>query len=136
MATLVLTDASVTVNSVNLSEWIMQTTVNMGVSDEDFTTMGAEGMARKAGLRDDSFEFEVTQDFAAAAIDATVFPLLGAAPFEVTVRATSAAVSATNPSYEGDCILTSYNPIDGSVGSPLTATLSLPVDGVITRVIV
>lgn len=135
MASLVLTDAAVTVNAVDLSDHIRQVTVNIAAGDEDFTAMGATGKARKAGLRDDSYEFEFNQDFAAAEVDATLFPLVGAAPFAVTVKPTSAAVSATNPSYNGNGIITAYNPIDGAVGAAMVTSVTIPVDGVITRAV-
>jgi hypothetical protein len=96
--------------------------------------MGAAGKARRAGLGDDSYTIEFNQDFAAAEVDATMFPLLGAAPFAVTARATSAAKSATNPSYEGNAILTDYNPLDGAVGDELVTSITLPVDGIISPV--
>ena len=134
MAEVVLTDAVVTINAVDLSDHVRQVAVTLAPEDKDFTAMGASGKARRAGLRDDAFTVEFNQDFAAANVDATFFPLLGAAPFAVTARATSAAKSATNPSYEGSCILTSYNPVDGNVGDELTTSVNLPVDGIITRV--
>ena len=132
--TFVLVDADVLVNAVDLSTRVKSVTVKIAASDEDFTAMGATGKARKAGLRDDSFEIEFNQDFASGSVDATMFPLVGAAPFAVKVRGTSSSVSATNPSYEGNAILTDFNPIDGAVGSPLVVSVSLPVDGIITRV--
>ncbi len=130
----VLTDAHVTINGVDLSDAIRQVTVDASASDEEFTAMGALGKARKAGLRDDMFEFELFQDFATSSVAATLFPLVGAPAFPITVRATSAAVSATNPSYEGTSILTGYGALTGNVGTPLMTTVSLPVDGVITQV--
>ncbi len=136
MAEVVLTDAVVMVNAVDLSDHVRQVTVNINSEEKDFTAMGAAGKARRAGLRDDSYEIEWNQDFAAGEVDATFWPLVGAAPFAVEVRATTAAKSATNPSYEGNAILTSYNPIDGAVGDELVTSTSLPVDGVISRITV
>ncbi len=134
MAELVLIDADVVVNSVPLSDHVRQVTVSLSREDKDLTAMGAEGKARRAGLADDSFSIEWNQDFDAAEVDQTMFPLLGAAPFPVVVKPTSASPSATNPAYTGQCILVSYNPVDGAVGDELTASTSLPVDGIITRV--
>ena len=133
MAEIGLVDALVTINSVDLSDHVRQVTVSLSREDKDLTAMGALGKARRAGLADDNFSIEWNQDFAAAEVDATIFPLLGAAPFPVAVQATSAAKSATNPSYEGNCILTSYNPVDGSVGDELTTSTDLPVDGIIVQ---
>ncbi len=135
MAEVVLTDAVVMVNAVDLSDHVRKITVTLTREDKDLTAMGASGKARRAGLGDDSFAIEWNQDFDAAKVNATMFPLLGASPFAVEARATSASKSATNPSYEGNCILTSYNPLDGSVGDELVASTALPVDGIISQVI-
>lgn len=133
MAKYVLKDADVVINGVNLSNRVDEVVVNMSREDVETTAMGASGKQRLAGLGDDSFEVTFLQDHAAANVDATLFPLLGAAPFTVVVKPTSAAVSATNPTFTGSCILTEYTPIQGSVGSRSEATVTLPVDGTITR---
>lgn len=133
MATFVLTDPDVNINGVDLSNRVRSVTVKVTASDEDFTAGGATGKARKAGLRDDSFTVEFNQDFAAGNVDATLFPLVGAAPFTVIVKPTTAAVSATNPSFTGSCILTDYAPIDDAIGAPATTNITLPVDGTIAR---
>lgn len=134
MAVVVLTNAVVTINGVTLSDHVRKVTVNINSEEKDFTAMGATGKARRAGLRDDSYTVEFNQDYAGGSVDATLFPLVGAAPFAVTARATTAAKSATNPSYEGNAILTKYNPLDGQVGDELVTEIELPVDGVISRV--
>lgn len=126
-------DASVVINGVDLSNRVVTAEVDMSVAEVPTTAMGASGQGRAPGLRDDSFTFVFRQDFAAANVDATMFPLLGAAAFTVVVKETSAAVSVGNPSYTGSCILTEYQPIAGSVGDIADASVTLPVDGIITR---
>ena len=133
MAIFVLKNASVLINSVDLSNRVKKVTVNIKAADEDNTAMGAAGKGRIAGLRDDSISVEFNQDFAAANVDATLFPLVGAAAFPVIVKPVAGAASATNPRYYGNCLLTDYNPIDGAVGNAATTSVSLPVDGYLQR---
>ena len=133
MAKYVFKDADVVINGVNLSNRISQVAVNMTREDVPTTAMGASGVQRLAGIGDDSFEITFLQDHAAANVDATMFPLLGAAPFTVVVKPTSAAVGATNPTFTGSCILTDYTALQGEVGSRAEATVTLPVDGIIAR---
>lgn len=133
MAVFVLKNAYVNINGVDLSSRVKKVTVNIKAADEDNTAMGAIGKGRIAGLRDDSISVEFNQDFAALNVDATMFPLIGAAAFPVIVKAVSGTASATNPRYYGNCILTDYNPIDGSVGNAATTSVSLPVDGYLQR---
>ena len=82
---------------------------------------------RVHGLQDNSFTVTFQQDFEAASVDAVLYPLYdNETEFEVEVRPTSAAVSATNPSYTGDCILLEYSPLDGKVGDLSETKVKIP----------
>lgn len=133
MAKFVFKDASVVANSVDLSNRVESVEISMSNADVETTAMGATGTQRLAGLADDSFKLNFRQDFGAGNVDATLSPLRGAAPFTVVVKPTAAAVSATNPTFTGSCILTDYNPLSGSVGDVADASVTLPVDGIIVR---
>jgi len=126
-------DASLVVNSVDLSDHVASVTVTQNRADLDVTAMGATGVQRIAGLGDDSFDVDFWADFAASEVDATLSGLVGAAAFTVVAKYSSAAVSSTNPTFTGSCILTAYTPIAGAPGDAHKVTVSLPVSGVITR---
>lgn len=118
MATLVYTDAVIVVNSVNLSSWCRSLTINYEAEMLDDTTMGTSGTrSNRPGLKNWSVDASFLQDFAAGSVDATLFPLIGAVPFPITMKPTSGAVSATNPEYQGNAVLESYPPIAGEVGA-------------------
>lgn len=133
MATFVYRDARVEINGVVLSDHVRQATVKHGANEVDDTAMGANSQSRLSGLKDWSIEVEFNQDFAAANVDATLFALVGAAPFAIKVRPTTAAISATNPEYQGNCILSDYQPLGGSVGDLATASATFMGDGDLTR---
>ena len=134
MAHLVLKDADVVVNSVNLSDHVASVEISMSAADIDVTAMTATGIRRLPGLRDESFAVTFLADFAASEVDATLAPLYtGGTSFTVVVKATSAAVSATNPTYTGTCYLLEFSPIAGDVGSRAEVAVTFAVDGVITR---
>jgi len=133
MAELVLKDASVVINSVDLSDHVSSVTVNYSAEILDKTAMGADSRARLAGLKDFSLDVEFNQDYAASEIDATLFPLVGAAAFAVVIKPTSGAVTATNPSYSGNALLESYSPVGGAVGELAKVSVSMPGDGDLTR---
>lgn len=136
MATFVLTDCSVVVNSVDLSDHCVQVEVSMSREDVTDTAMGAQGVSRLPGLRDESFTVTWRSDFAAAKVDATLAPLYTAGTLHtVVVKPTSAPVSATNPSYSGSCYLLEFTPISGSVGDIADVETTHLVDGVITRAV-
>lgn len=134
MAKFVLRDASVVVNAVDLSDHVASVEINMSAEDVATTAMGATGVTRLPGLRDESFTITWRQDFAAAEVDATLFPLYsGGTSHTVVVKPTSAAVGATNPTFTGTCYLLEYAPLSGEVGSVADSDTTFVVDGVITR---
>lgn len=134
MAHLVLRDASVVVNGVDLSDHVSEVALGTSRNIEEDTAMGANGVSRLAGLRDESITLTMRQDFAAAEVDATLWPLYsGGTAFTVVVKPTSAAVGATNPTFTATCLIEEYAPLSGSVGDVLDAEISLAVDDVIVR---
>ncbi len=134
MPDLVWTDAFVSVNGVDLSSKAKQVTLTYGVDAVENTTMGVGTHVNIAGLKTWSLSVQFNQDFAAGSVDATLGPLVGAAPFTVAVRPVKASgISATNPQYEGNAILSSYNPLDGSVGDLAVASAEFAAAGALTR---
>ena len=133
MATFVYTDASVVVNSVDLSDHVKSCTLNYEAEMLDDTVMGDTTRSSIAGLLNWSIDVEFLQDFAAAKVDATLFGLVGAAAFTVTVKPTSGSVSATNPSFSGSMVLESYPPMTGSVGDLETASATFRSAGTLAR---
>jgi len=133
MAEIVLKDASVVVNSVDLSSRVSSVTINYSAEILDKTAMGANSRSRIAGLKDFSIDVEFNQDYATSNVDATLFPLVGAAAFSIVVKPTSGAVSTTNPSYSGNVLLESYSPIAGGVGELEKTSVTFPGDGDLTR---
>lgn len=127
MAKVILKDCYIVVNGTNFSDHISAVTVNLSKDDVETTSFSGGGRERMQGLKDDSFEITLQQDFEAASVDAVFYPLydLGT-EFEVEVRPTSSAVSATNPSYIGDCILMEYSPLDGKVGDLSETKVKIP----------
>lgn len=133
MPVFVLKNAYVVINSVNLSSYVRSVTINYGAEMLEKTAMSANSKQRIAGLKDWSVDIEFNQDFAAATVDATLFPLVGAAAFPIEIRPDAGAVSATNPKYTGNALLESYPPISGSVGELATVSITLQGDGDLTR---
>lgn len=132
MATFVLTDADVTVNSVNLSDWVTSVTLSIEVDDQEDTAMGDTYRSRVGGLKEWTLDIDFNADFGSSAVDQTVWPLLGTST-AVTVKPTSGTTSATNPSYSGNVLVTEYSPIDGDVGDLATTSVSWPGTGSLTR---
>ena len=118
MATFVLTDASVVVNSIDLSDHVQSVTVTLSRETQDDTVMGNTARSNSAGLKATGVSVTFLQDFAASEVDVSLWTLYDAGTeHTVIVKSTSAAVGATNPTYTLTGFITSYAPIGGTVGN-------------------
>ena len=132
MAEFVLTDASVTLNSVDLSDHVKSVTINYSADMQEDTAMGDDTHTMLGGLKNWSVDLEFNQDYAANEVDATLFSLVGST-FTVAIKPTSGSVSATNPNFNGTGILESYNPLSGSVGDIATTSITIQSAGTLSR---
>lgn len=124
MAKIVLTDASITINSVALSDHANSVTLTYEVDSVEDTAFGSGGHTFAAGLQNVSCEVAFQQDFAAASVEATIYPLVGTKT-TVVIKPTSSAVSSTNPSYTiTNAFLASHTPIAATVGEMAMTTLT------------
>lgn len=132
MAKFVLNDASVTINSVDLSDHVSSVTLEISADEIVTTSMGSTFNERVGGLKDGSLSIEFQSDFAASEVDATLWPLFGTVTSFV-VKPTSDAVSATNPSYSGNILINQHIPVGNAVGELATMSVAYPTSGTITR---
>lgn len=117
MPVLALTNAHVSINSVDLSDHVKAVRINYEAEMLDDTTMGKATRTNMPGLLNWEIEVDFVQDFAAGEVDATLFTLLGnGTPFPVAVRPVNTTVSATNPEFQGNAVLASYPPLGNQVG--------------------
>ena len=126
MAIIAFKDVSVTINSIDLSDRANAATLTYEVEQQDATVMGGN-RAFVGGVQNNTLEVTLYQDFASNEVEATIYPLVGTTT-TVVLKPTSAAVSATNPSFTlTGCYLASHTPIAaGDVGStsPITLTFT------------
>jgi hypothetical protein len=123
MAIFTLTDATVIVNGVTLSDHANSVTVTDTRDSVDITAFGATSKAVTKGLGDASIQVTFFQDFAAGKVHATLQPLIGSSTgVTVEVRATSGARSATNPAALMTGLLMNYNMLSGGIGEASTIT--------------
>lgn len=135
MAPSVLTDVKIVINGVNLSAWCTSASFKYDVDDQETTAFGTSGYrSRIGGLKDATLDLEFNQDLAAAAVDATLSPLLGTV-VTFTLKQSTAATSATNPEYQSSVLITEYTPIDGKVGDLAAIKVSYPNTGAVVRAV-
>lgn len=132
MASFAFTDGYLVVNSVNLSSWITSMTFNVEIEELEDTAMGDLWRNRLGGLKDYSLDVEFNSDFAAAAVDATLWPIFGTV-VDFDIKATSLTTSATNPMYSGGLLISQHNPFGGTVGDLAKNSVAWPGSGALVR---
>jgi hypothetical protein len=129
----VATQYNIKINGADFTSSIAAVTFDTSAAEVETTAFGDSFVQRIGGLKDASVSLDFHQDFGAASVDATLFPLLGSQA-TVTVIPQGSVVSATNPSYTGVFLVTEYQPFASSVGDLATLSVSWPLaSGNITR---
>jgi hypothetical protein len=134
MAVLVLTNAYITINSVNLSDHIASVTLTTADDVIETTAFGSTARTRVAGLGDNSIALEFHQDYATSNVEATIYPLLGSTT-TVVVKPNGSSTAATNPSYTFTTLVSEWTPLNGAVGELATASVTWPISGEITKAV-
>lgn len=137
MATQVAKFRHFTINSVNLSPDIESITVTRTKDLPEDTSMGDDARSYLAdGLKGATIEVTFNADYAASQTDATldvVYDLTTAAAF--ILRPHTDAKGTDNPEFTGNCVLTSYGAIEGSVGDTAKQAASFTVTGAVARAV-
>jgi hypothetical protein len=132
MAKFAATDYSVLVGGVNLSTNLNSVELTLEADDLETTAFGNDFRTKIAGLKSGSVTLNFMQDFGAASVDATLFPLFGTQA-TVVIKPTSGSVSATNPAYTFLANVVQYSPFASSVGDIATLSVSWPTAGSVVR---
>jgi hypothetical protein len=132
MATKVLTDAYISVDSNDISSDSNQLSLSYEAETQDDTVFGDDTRSNKGGLKNWSMEISGLNDFADSAVDDILFALVGTT-VTVAFRPTSDAVSASNPSYSGTGLIQSYSPVQNSIGELVGYSLSVVSAGTLSR---
>jgi hypothetical protein len=132
LAKFVATDYKVTINGGTVSSSLASVELPIEVDEQETTAFGSSWRTRIAGLKSGSITLEFHQDFAAGALDSILYPLLGTNATVVVVP-TSGTVTASNPSYTGTFLVTSYTPFASTVGDLATVGITWPLTGELTR---
>ena len=133
MAIFVLKDAFVSVAGVDLSSYVQSVALDFAVESVSIDAMGSNGHLFTAGLQNNSVAITFNQDFAATKVAATLDGQIGLGTTAIVIKPTSAATSATNPSYSiANSFLAGTQPVAGSVGdlAQMSATFT---GGTITK---
>jgi hypothetical protein len=135
MAKFVLKDAVVTVAGNDLSDHVSSVTVETTTDEVDVTGFTSSSFREFTdGFKDASITATFLQDFATGEVDGALWNLgpgnTAGTTFSVSVKATSAATSATNPIFTiPTAKMYGYNPIAGGVGDAASTDVTFRVAG-------
>ena len=132
MAKFYAQDYKVTIGTVVVSDDIASVTLDITSDEIETTAFGSSYRTRIGGLKDASVSLDFHQDFGAGAVDALLFPLMGST-VAVKIAPTSGTVTATNPEYRFNALVTQYQPFAGAVGDLATLSVTWPVSGEVVR---
>jgi len=141
MPRLVLNNAYVLFASNDISEFVTQIELKTSVDTIDTTQIGAQSRTRQAGVFDNSVTFQFNQDYADNALEELVNgtsisnTTVGTA-VAMQIRPVNAAVSASNPKYTFNAVITEWQSVSGQLGSLSTVSVTWPISGNITKSIV
>jgi len=132
VAATIITNAVITINSVDLSAHISKVEISEEIEEHDTTNFASGGFVERiGGLGDATFTVDLFQDWASGAVNATISPIVGTV-VPVKVKPTSGAISATNPEYQFNVTILEWTPLSAAVGEVPTVSVSWPISGVIT----
>lgn len=128
MSAFALMDCRIEINAVVMSSFGTNVTLPLEYEALEDTAFGDTARSRVAGLGDSTLGAQFNQDMAASATDITLYTAFATrAPVVVKVRATSAAISATNPEYVGSYLPNQHTPFGNGVGGLATTQISWPL---------
>lgn len=144
MSKLVLTNAYVQLQEVSsgttwdISDFVSG--ITLSTTHELIETTQLDDVYRKmiAGLGQNQVSFEFYQDFetvvsgGVGGLEAIIYPFIGTT-LRCRVRPVNAVVSAINPQYRFDMVISEWTPLSASVGELSTAMVTWPITGAITK---
>ena len=140
MARLVLTNAYVLYASNDISTYVTSVSLSSSVDVIETTGLGSSARTRVGGLFDNQVTFEFNQDFADNALEELIngtslaTSTVGTA-VAMEIRPVNGAVSASNPKYTFNALISEWQPLSGAVGELVSASVTWPISGVITKAI-
>jgi len=115
MAVFVLTDASVTINTVDLSSYVTNVTFTYEKDQVETTAMGATGHVYTGGLQNLSVAIEMNQDLAAGKVFDTIWSAVGSGSNTLIVK--SLSTGTPNPTLTvSNSFLPSAPVVQGATG--------------------
>jgi hypothetical protein len=113
MAVFLSNGVVVTLNSVDLSDHVTSATINRTFEELEITAMGDDSRRYARGLETSTVTLDFLNDTAAGEVLATLQQAFGTT-VPLTLKQTSAVISATNPEYQTTILVNNTTDINGA----------------------
>jgi hypothetical protein len=123
MAVYLSNTVQVTLNSIALTDHVTSATINRVFDELEVTAMGDTAHKFVKGLEASTITLDFLSDTAAANVNATLQSAWGTT-VPITLKQTSAAVSATNPLYSTTILVNNTTDINGAVADIATQSIT------------
>ena len=120
----------VTLNSVDLSDHVTSATINRSFDELEVTAMGDTAHKFVKGLEASTITLDFLNDTATGEVLQTLQAAWGTT-VHITLKQTSAAVSATNPEYQTTILVNNTTDINGAVGDISTQSITFTCNSAI-----
>ncbi len=131
MSIAAFTDGVFTFNTVDLSDHVAAVTIDPAAAELDASPINSTWDRTQAGRKNYTLTVEFFDDFAAAKVHATLKAAFGT-NVAFTLKPTSAAISATNPEFQGT-VCCSKLPTGGAAGDLLKKSVTFKGDGALVE---
>lgn len=132
MAKYVVTATDVNLNGTDISSACARAELVINSAEVETTDFGSNGWTEViGGLKSGSVTLDFHNDFGAGGVSALFQDLVGTIG-TVTLTPNGTAVSATNPKYTAQVLVSSFTPVSGAVGDLATFSVTFPTSGAVT----
>jgi hypothetical protein len=115
--TVVLSNASVAIGAVDVSDQVRSVTLTLGYDQLEVTAMGATGRAFTKGLQSVDVTLEMFNSYGTSEVEATLWDVVGDDAVTLVISPNGTTESASNPEYTiTGAFLSTFTPIVGTVG--------------------
>ena len=121
----------VTLNSVDLSDHVTSATINRVFEELEVTAMGDSSRKYTKGLETSTVTLDFLNDTAAGEVLQTLQGAWGTT-VPLTLKQTSASISAANPEYQTTILVNNTTDINGAVGDISTQSITFTCNSPIT----
>ena len=117
---------AVIAGTTTISTFVSSVTLSREVDAVEITSMTNTSRNYIGGLEASTVSLELFNDFASASVNSLFEDALGT-KLAIKLIPVTGTVTATNPSYSMSCYIGSWQPINSTPDSPMTASVTFPV---------